>query len=125
MYTSENYKTVKQKTFLKYALGCFFGLIILRLVGIGVFVWAISFMSKADEKQLVISHSPNDINTIEVIAKNEFPHQISTIIQYGDKSIIKMYRPDNVAIEWHNDYEADVIFTIYSKEPETFFVKFD
>lgn len=125
MYTGEDYKTLKQKTFLKYALGCFFGLVIIGLVVIGISIWLISSIIKSDEKQLVISHSPNDINIIEVIAKNEFPHQISTIIQYGEESITKMYRPDNISIEWHNDYEAEIIFTINSKEADTFFVKFD
>lgn len=125
MSTENDYKFYKQKAFLKLALGCFFGLTIIGVVVIGISTWALSSIFKPDETQLFTSDSPNEINTIEIIAKNEFPHQISTIILYGDESIVKMYRPDNISIEWHNDYEADVIFSRNLRDQETIFIKFE
>src|SRR5690625_594903 len=123
MSGEDDYIFSKQKAKLQIGLGCFFGVIVLGLLVIAIPIWL--FISISDnEEQLKVSHSPNNINTIEVVVKNEFPHQLSTIIKYDNKSITKTNRPDKVSIEWHNDYEADVIFIKQSRDPEIVTVEF-
>ena len=123
MSGEDDYIFSKQKAKLQIGLGCFFGVIVLGLLVIAIPIWL--FISISDnEEQLKVGHSPNNINTIEVVVKNEFPHQLSTIIKYDNKSITKTNRPDKVSIEWHNDYEADVIFIKQSRDPEIVTVEF-
>src|SRR5699024_10233712 len=100
----------KQKANLQVGLGCFFGLVILGLLTVALPIWFIMSYSSTSDIELDLSHSPNNINTIEVLGVNEFPHQITTTIKYNDHTITKTYRPDKISIEWHNDYKVDVIF---------------
>src|SRR5690625_7493409 len=88
MSGEDDYIFSKQKAKLQIGLGCFFGVIVLGLLVITIPIWL--FISISDnEEQLKVGHSPNNINTIEVVVKNEFPHQLSTIIKYDNKSITK------------------------------------
>lgn len=124
MSGENDYIFSKQKAKLQTGFGCFFGVIVLGLLVIAIPIWWFVSYAEPNEKQLKISHSPNNINTIEVVGKNEFPHQITTIIKYDNKSITKTDRPDKVSIEWHNDYEADVIFIKQLRDPEIVTVEF-
>lgn len=81
------------------------------------------FFSHSDETQLKVSHSPNNINTIEVLKKDDFPDP-TIRIKYDDKSIMKTTIPDTVSVQWNNDSEAKVILTKQGREPSIVEIKF-
>lgn len=112
-YDENDLKLTKAK--VKTKLGCFFGVIILGLLFISLPIWLYFSLSK--EIQLEISHSPHNINTVEVVKVDDFPDP-TIRIKYEDQSIIKTKIPDNISIEWENDYEATVILTKKGREPQ-------
>ncbi|WP_052360586.1 hypothetical protein [Oceanobacillus manasiensis] len=102
----------------------FFTWAVIVIVGpIIIFIGIFSFEMFFKEKPLVSSHSPNDINTIEVVEKGEpaWFGPSSVKIKYDGKHIDrsisndgKMLQDSNFAIHWDNDNEATI--TIYGEE---------
>ena len=121
MDEEDNYILNKQKAKLQTGIGCFFGVVILGLLVILVPIWL--FFSHSDETQLKVSHSPNNVNTIEVVKKDDFPDP-TIRIKYDDESIMKTTIPDNISVQWNNDFEAKVILTKRGEEPSIVEVKF-
>lgn len=112
----------REKTKLSTKFGCFFGIVILMLLIILVPVWF--YFSYPDETQLKVSHSPNNVNIIQIVKKDDFPNP-TLRIYYGDEYISRTKLPDNISVEWENDYEADVILTRQGREPDIVKVKFN
>src|SRR5699024_6742836 len=103
--------------------GCLTWAVILLFGPIIIFVGVFSFEMFFKEKTLVISHSPNENNTIEVVEKGQpaFFGPSSVRIKYGSKYIDrsvgndgKTLQDSNFAIHWENDNEATI--TIYGEE---------
>ena len=121
MDEEDNYILNRQKAKLQTGIGCFFGVVIFGLLVILVPIWL--FFSHSNETQLKVSHSPNNVNTIEVVKKDDFPDP-TIRIKYDDKSIMKTTIPDNISVQWNNDFEAKVILTKRGQEPSIVEVKF-
>ncbi|WP_416314309.1 hypothetical protein [Rossellomorea sp. FS2] len=111
----------QEKTILLTKIGYLFGVVILGVVGIVIVAWYISY---SEETQLEISHSPNKINSMEIVKKDDFPDP-NIRITYGDKSIMKTKIPDKISIEWKNDYQATLILTKQGREPDIVEIEFD
>lgn len=109
------------KARLKTKMGCFFGIVVLALLVISVPAWL--YVSYSGGTQLKISHSPNNINIIEVVKTDDFPDP-TIKINYADQSIMKTKIPDNISVEWENDYEAIVILSRQGKEVEIVAITF-
>ncbi len=122
MNGEDDYILNKQKAKLFTGIGCFFGIVILVLVVVLVPVWL--YFSYPEETQLMVSHSPNNINTIEIVRIDEFPDP-TLRINYDDKSIMKTKLPDDLSVEWENDYEANVILIRQKREPDVVKIKFN
>lgn len=110
----------REKTKLFTKIGCLFGVVILGLLAISVVVW---YISSTQETRLEISHSPNNINSIEIVKKDDFPDP-TIRIKYDDKSIMKTKIPDKITVEWKNDYKAVVILTRQGREPDIVDIEF-
>lgn len=117
----DHYKLNKQKAKLQTGIGCFFGIAVFGLLVILVPVWL--FLSYSDETQLNVSHSPNGVNTIEIVKKDDFPDP-TIRIKYDDKNIMKTIIPDTISVQWESDFEAEVILTKHGREPSVVEVKF-
>ena len=102
-----------EKTKLFTKIGCLIGVFIFGLLGISAVVWY--FLSN-QEKTLELSYSPNNINSIEIVMTNDFPDP-TIKIKYDDKSIMKTTIPDEITVEWKNDYQAVVILTKQGRNP--------
>lgn len=122
MNGEDDYILNKQKAKLFTGICCFFGIVILVLVVVLVPVWL--YFSYPEETQLMVSHSPNNINTIEIVRIDEFPDP-TLRINYDDKSIMKTKLPDDLSVEWENDYEANVILIRQKREPDVVKIKFN
>lgn len=122
MDEENQYLFQKQKVTLQTSIGCFFGVIFVGLIFIIVPVWL--FFSHDGETELKVSHSPNDINTIKIVQKDDFPDP-TIRIQYDGKHIMKTMIPDTISVQWHNDFEAEVILTKLGKEPSVVEVLFE
>lgn len=118
---SDDHVVERQKTKLLTGIGCFFGIAILGFFVIFASV-RIYHLIYPGETQLKISHSPNNINTIEIVRIEDFPDP-TLRINYDDKSIIKTKLPNKISVEWQNDYEANVILTTQG-EPNVVKVEF-
>ena len=81
------------------------------------------YFSYSDETQLKVSHSPNNVNKIEIVKKDDFPDP-TLRIYYNDEYISKTKLPNKISVEWKNDYEAEVILTRQGTEPEIVKVEF-
>lgn len=77
MWEEDNYSLHKQKEKLQTGIGCFFGIVILGLLVILIPIWLL--FSYDGDKSLKISHSPHNVNTIEVIQKGDFPQPMIRI----------------------------------------------
>lgn len=119
---NNNYKLYKQKAKLQTGIGCFFSVAIIGLIIIIIPIWFL--LSYSDETLLKVSHSPNNINTIEIVKKEDFPDP-TIRIKYDDQNIMKTKIPDTVSVEWDNDYEAEVILTSHGKTPSVVKVNFN
>lgn len=117
----DDYILNRQKAKLQTSIGCFFGIIFLGLLVILVPIWLL--LGYSEEAQLKMSHSPNNINTIEVIKKDDFPDP-TLIIKYDNESIMKNTIPDTISVNWNNDFEAKVILTKLGQDPSVIEVKF-
>lgn len=110
----------QEKTKLLTKIGCLFWVVITGLLIIFVVAWYISY---PQETQLKVSHSPNNINSIEIIKKDDFPDP-TIRVNYDDKSIMKTKIPDKIDVEWKNDYKAVVILTRQGREPDIVNIEF-
>ncbi|WP_062349899.1 hypothetical protein [Bacillus kwashiorkori] len=111
----------QEKTKLLTKIGCFLGIVILGIFAILIPAWL--YFSYPDETQLMVSHSPNNINTIEVVKTDDFPDP-TIRIYYDDKHITKTKLPNDISVEWINDYEANVILKKQKREPEIVYIEF-
>ncbi|WP_035341597.1 hypothetical protein [Halalkalibacter hemicellulosilyticus] len=110
----------REKTKLLTKIGCLFGVVILGLLAILVVVW---YISNTQETQLKVSHSPNNINSIEIVKKNDFPDP-TLRINYDNRSIMKTKIPDKISVEWEDDYKAIVILTKKGRETDIVNIEF-
>lgn len=79
------------------------------------------------EESIIISHSPNNSNTIEVVEKGQ---PASVQIFYGEKgSILERYKeyipsdiytPDNFMVFWKNDQQAKIEVIMENDRGETY-----
>lgn len=106
-----------EKTKLFTKIGCLIGVFIFVLLAISVVVWYVFSIFSYQEKTLELSHSPNNINSIEIVMTNDFPDP-TIKIKYDDKSIMKTKIPDEITVEWKNDYQAIVILAKQGREPD-------
>ncbi len=88
------------------------------------FVPAWLYFSYSEETRLKVSYSPNNINAIEIIRKDNFPDP-TIRINYDNKSIMKTKIPADISVEWKNDYEAFVILTMQGREPQVVNIEFE
>ena len=103
------YHEEQQKTMFFTGLGCFLWIVI--------FVVFISFypakfiyhLFVPAEKLLLVSHSPNEINSIKIVKRDDFPDPTIRIL-YQDKNVMKTKIPDELSVQWENDDSATVIF---------------
>lgn len=115
---------VREKTKLFTKIGCFFGIVIIGPLVIILLAWSFFHTFFPTEKELLISHSPNQINKIEIVQIEEFPDPILRI-KYDDKFITKTKLPDDITVEWAHDYEANVILTKHGRKPDIVSVEFN
>jgi len=85
----DNYNLNRQKAKLQIGIGCFFSVVIVGLLVILVPIWLLS--SHSDETLLIVSHSPNEVNVIEVVKKDDFPDP-TIRIKYDNQNIMKTTR---------------------------------
>ncbi|WP_440895573.1 hypothetical protein ACS127_13565 [Amphibacillus sp. Q70] len=117
-----------QRTKKKAKRSCLIWIGIFVLIPILFVVYNIAWFSYQvifKETTLEISHSPNEINTIEVVERGEsFSFGLSAVrIKYGRKRIDTQIGNDggtlnefNVSVNWEDDYNA--IVTLYGDEQE-------
>ena len=121
---NENHLVGREKTKLFTKIGCFYGIVIIGPLVILLLIWSFIHTFFPNETELVVSHSPNNINKIEIIRVEEFPAPILRI-KYDNKYITKTKLPDDISVEWKNDFEANVILTKYGREPAIVKVEFN
>ena len=121
---NDNHIVDREKTKLFTKIGCFFGIVIIGPLVIILLAWSFFHTFFPNETELLVSHSPNNINKIEIIRIEEFPDPILRI-KYDTKSISKTKLPDNISVEWKNDFEANVILTKFGREPDIVKVQFN
>lgn len=102
-------------------IGCFIWIVLGILF---FFVPAWLYFSYSEETRLKVSYSPNNINAIEIIRKDNFPDP-TIRINYDNKSIMKTKIPADISVEWKNDYEAFVILTMQGREPQVVNIEFE
>ncbi|WP_339148980.1 MULTISPECIES: hypothetical protein [unclassified Sutcliffiella] len=113
----------REETKFYTKIGCFFGVVIIGLLIIA-FIIGISYrVFVPSEIQLMVSDSPNNKNKIEIVRVEDFPDP-TLRINYDNNSIIKTNLPDDISIEWKNDYEANVILVRQGQEPDVVKVEF-
>ncbi|MBM7542800.1 hypothetical protein [Amphibacillus cookii] len=122
MVGEDDYNLNEQKVKFLTGIGCFWVIVILVLMVVSVPVWL--YFSYSEETQLLVSHSPNNIKTIEIVRIEDFPDP-TLRINYDNKSIMKTKLPDNISVEWENDYEANVILTRQKREPDIVKIEFN
>ncbi len=110
-----------EKSILSVKIGCFFGVIMMGLLAVLVIGWHALF---PQETLLKASESPNKINMVEIVRKNDFPDP-TIRINYDQKSIMKTKIPDSISVEWRNDYEATVILEMQGREPSIVDITFE
>lgn len=119
---NDNYVEEREKTKLLTKIGCFWAIFIGSLVTL-LIIWFLFQTFFPNETQLMLSHSPNDKNKIEIVRIEDFPDP-TLRINYDNKSIMKTKLPDNISVEWTNDYEADIFLTKQGREPDVVKVEF-
>ncbi|RDW16598.1 hypothetical protein CWR48_16295 [Oceanobacillus arenosus] len=113
----------REKTKFYTKIGCFFGIVIIGLLIIALIIWISYRVFVPREIQLLVSDSPNNKNKIEIVRVEDFPNP-TLRINYDKNSIIKTNLPDDISIEWKNDYEANVTLVRQGQEPDVVKVEF-
>lgn len=111
----------QQKAKLQTGFGCFFSLIMMGVLFMFIPIWL--FLTYGDETELKVSYSPNHINKIEIVQKDDFPDP-TLRIKFDNKDIMKTKLPDDISVQWINDFEAEVILTRRGKEQDTVRIEF-
>lgn len=111
----------QQKAKLQTGFGCFFSLIMMAVLFMFIPIWL--FLTHGDETELKVSYSPNHINKIEIVQKDDFPDP-TLRIKFDNKDIMKTKLPDDISVQWINDFEAEVILTRRGKEQDTVRIEF-
>ncbi|KEZ48917.1 hypothetical protein GS18_0215985 [Metabacillus indicus] len=117
---NNNDQSEREKTKLWSKLGCFFSVVIIGLLIISAAAW---YLLSPQETRLKVSDSPNHVNSIEIVKREDFPSP-SIRINYRNKSIMKTKIPDEISVEWKSDYEAVVTLTKQGREPDIVHVDF-
>ena len=109
--------------------GCLIGLAILFFVPIIFFFWVFSYVTNYKEFDLVVSHSPNNINTIKVVEVGESFYS-SIRLKYKNNHFDTSINNDgrtidlsNVEVNWINNEEAIIILDGEEQLPEI--IKFE
>ncbi|KIL53154.1 hypothetical protein [Jeotgalibacillus campisalis] len=111
----------QEKTKFSTKMGCLFIPVALGISVISIAAW---YILSSQETQLKISHSPNQLNSIEIVKKHDFPDP-TIRIYYDDKNVMKTQIPDKTTVEWKNDYQAIVTLTKQGQEPDIVDIEFD
>lgn len=126
-----------QRTKKKAKRSCLIWVAIFILIPTLFIVYQVAWFSYEmffKESTLEISHSPNEINTIEVVEKGAaFSFGVSSgRIKYGGNRIDTRIGNDggtlnesNVSIRWEDDYNALVTLYGDEQEPETIEINFN
>lgn len=108
--------------------GCFLWAVILILGPIIFIVGYYYFQTEIKERTLILSHSPDGENTIEIVQKGEaaFFGPSTVRIKYGNKHIDriisndgKMLNDSNAFVEWKSDDSALITLLGEEQYPET------
>src|SRR5690625_774985 len=115
-----DYIKEREKTKFMITIGCLFGVVITLLLIISVIIWLLYEAFVPDETQLMVSDSPNNINQIELVEKEDPLRSDRSYLRiyYDDEIITRTKLPDDISIEWENDYEAYVTLTNQGREPD-------
>lgn len=95
------------------------GILIITLI-----IWLLYHVFVPKETQLMVSDSPNNKNKIEIVRVEDFPDP-TLRINYDNNSIMKTKLPNDISVEWRNDYEADVILAKQGRKPDIVKVEFE
>lgn len=112
-----DYLEAQEKTKLLTIIGCFFGIVIIGLLMLSLLIWFLYYLFVPRETQLIISESPNNKNKIEIVKRDDFPDP-TLRIYYDNKSIMKTKLPDDISVEWDNDYEANVVLITHGRQTD-------
>jgi len=132
MDMDKNFKTDMERTKVWSKFGCLAWFIILILGPIIFFIGFVVYEMHFKETSLLVSHSPNGTNTIEVVEKGEpaFFGPSSVRIKSGwehiERSVSndgKKLQESNAAVRWENDHEATI--TIYGEEQSPEVIRFN
>lgn len=118
-----DYREAQEKTKLLTKMGCFFGIVIIGLLVISLLIWFLYHLFVPMETQLMVSESPNNKNKIEIVRRDDFPDP-TLRVYYDNKSIMKTKLPDDISVEWNNDYEATVFLAKQGRETDIIKVEF-
>lgn len=108
--------------------GCFIWAFILIFGPIILFVGKFLYATEIKERILIVSHSPNDMNTIEIVEKGAaaFFGPSSVRIKYENQHIERIISNDgktldgsNVSIRWKSDDTAIITLDGEEQFPET------
>lgn len=124
MDKDDHYDITRKRKKLLTKTGFFFWIVIIVPIAIFLTIWFPFHTFFPNETQLMVSHSLNNKNEIEIIRKEDFPDP-TLHIHYNDEHIVKTKLPDDISAEWENDHEASLILTIQGKEPNTVNITFN
>ncbi|MGD7045642.1 hypothetical protein [Jeotgalibacillus proteolyticus] len=110
----------REKMKFSTKMGCLFIPVALGIAVISIVAW---YLISSQETQLEISHSPNHLNSIEIVMIHDFPDPTISI-NYDDQSVMKTQIPDKTTVEWKNDYQAIVTLTKQGQEPDIIDIEF-
>src|SRR5699024_6558264 len=119
-----DYIEEREKTKFATKTGCFFGIVIMGILIITLIIWLLYHVFVPNESQLIVSDSPNNKNKIEIVSVEDFPDP-TLRINYDNNSIMKTKLPNDISVEWRNDYEADVILAKQGRKPDIVKVEFE
>ncbi len=117
---NDNDRVEGEETKLVTKFGCFFTAVIVGFLIISTVAW---YLLSTQETRLKVSESPNHVNSVEIVKRDDFPSP-SIRINYKNKSIMKTKIPDEISVEWKSDYEAVVTLTKQGREPDIVHVDF-
>lgn len=122
-----DYIKAREKTKFIITIGFFFGVVILIVLLISLVAWFLYEVFGSGETYLMVSESPNNINKIEFFEKEDAlrPARSFLHIYYHDEIIPEHQMPDEISVEWENDYEAYVFLINQGKDPDIIHIEFE
>lgn len=115
------------RTKVRTMWGCLIGLVILILGPIVFFAVKFHYVTEIKESSLVVSNSPNNMNTVKIVQVGEpfFFGPSSIRLKYNDDYFDTQISNDgktldqsNVEINWKNDFEATITLNGEEQVPE-------